>query len=75
MAQRMYFSLPNIVNPMYNEKLTKVIIPPIKNIVRICKQITILIFYQVSSRFVTLLEFVYDPVQVSDISVLMFVWR
>jgi hypothetical protein len=34
--------------------LTKIILPPIQNIIGIYKQITILIFYQVSYRLVTL---------------------
>jgi hypothetical protein len=40
----MYFYLPNITDIMHIQKLKKVVLPPIQNIVRICKQITILIF-------------------------------
>jgi hypothetical protein len=50
--------------------MAKIILPPIQNTVGICKQITILHFYHISSRLVTLLEFIYTPVQISNILIL-----
>jgi hypothetical protein len=53
MAQ-LYVFQSNTVNPMYIQQLKKVLLPPVQNIVGLCKQITILIFYEVISRLVTL---------------------
>jgi hypothetical protein len=39
-------------------------VPPFQNIVQICKQITILIFYQVTHRVVIHLKLIYSSVQV-----------
>jgi hypothetical protein len=49
----MYFYLPNITELMYVQLLREIIFPPIEITVEICKQITILILYEVSSRLVT----------------------
>jgi hypothetical protein len=34
----MQFCLPNIINTTYSQSLTEVILPPIQNVVEICKQ-------------------------------------
>jgi hypothetical protein len=49
-----------MLNDMYIQELTEVILPPIKNVWGICKQITILILYHISSR-------VFAPKQVCNI--------
>lgn len=49
----MHFHLLNINNSMYILQLRKMTFSPIQNIVVICKQISLLIFYKVSSRLVT----------------------
>jgi hypothetical protein len=41
----MNFCLPNIINVMYIQQLTGVIIPSLQHIVEIWKQVVILIFY------------------------------
>jgi hypothetical protein len=41
---------------MYIQYMREVFLPPIQNVVGICKQITILTLYQVSSKLVTLLN-------------------
>jgi hypothetical protein len=73
----MYFSLPTIINSMYVQQLTKVILPDtgIQNIAGFCKQLTILTFYQVSSRLITLLKSIYSSVEVSDILVLTLCFK
>jgi hypothetical protein len=48
----------------------EVALPPIENIVEICKQIIILNLHQVISRFVTPLKFIYSCMQVSNALVL-----
>ena len=48
--------LPNIVKPMYIQYLTEVISPPVSNAVRICKNMTILSLYQVTSRLASLVK-------------------
>jgi len=40
-----YFSLPTNVNPMLNQQLTEVILPPIQNTARMCKHVKILAVY------------------------------
>jgi hypothetical protein len=40
----MCLRLPNITNPKYIQYLIKLILSPIRNVVGICKLITILIF-------------------------------
>jgi len=47
----MHFCMPNIINAMYTQQVREVILPSVQNILGICKQITILIFYYISSRF------------------------
>jgi hypothetical protein len=59
----MYFHLADITNPMYIQYLREVILSLTQNIVGICKHITVLIFYQGSSRLVTLLKFIYAYIQ------------
>jgi hypothetical protein len=44
--------LPNNMNTMHIQKLILVILPYIQNILDICRQFTILIFYEISSGFV-----------------------
>jgi hypothetical protein len=63
----MYFCLPNITNHMYTEQLREMDTAPNQNTVRLCKQITLLIRFYISSRLVTLLKIINVPVQVSDI--------
>jgi len=55
----MHFCLPNIINAMYIQYLTEVILPHVQNIVRICNHITILILHLVNSKMLTLLKFIY----------------
>jgi hypothetical protein len=40
----MHFFLPNIINAMYIQQLTEVILPPIQKNVGVWKQIAVLIF-------------------------------
>jgi len=47
--------------------------PPTHNTVGVHKPITLLIFYYISSRLVTLLKVTGVPIQVSNIPVLLFV--
>jgi hypothetical protein len=42
----MYFSLPNIINPICIQQLAKIILQAIQNTVGICMQTTILTSYQ-----------------------------
>jgi len=63
----MYLCLPKIINPMYNVKLRELFSPPRQNIVGVCKQITVLTFYYIRYRLVTLLKIIDAPTQVSDI--------
>jgi hypothetical protein len=60
----MHFCLPNIINVVDTQYLTEVILPSIQNIVGICKQITIRIFHQVCSMFITNLKFIYASIYV-----------
>jgi hypothetical protein len=48
---------------MYIQYL-RVVLPPLQNIVGICKQITILNLHLVTSRLVTPLKFIYSCIQV-----------
>ena len=52
---------------MYNVKLRELFSPPRQNIVGVCKQITVLTFYYIRYRLVTLLKIIDAPTQVSDI--------
>jgi len=52
---------------MYIEKLREIVTPPSQNTVEVCNQITLLIPYYISSRFLILLNIVYAPIQVADI--------
>jgi len=63
----MYFSLPNITNPICNEELRKLIPPPSHNTVAVSNQITLFILSYISSRLLNLLKVTDAPVQVSDI--------
>jgi len=63
----MYFCLPNITNPMYIEQLIEMFHPPSRNIVRVCKQSTLLIFYSIRSGLLILPKIIDAPTQVSDI--------
>jgi len=56
--------------PSYIHYLTEVILPSVQNIVGICKQITIIIFYYVSYRLVTFRKFIYASIHISHIFVL-----
>jgi hypothetical protein len=49
--------------------MTKVLIPPTQNVVGICKQLTIIILYEVSSRLVILLKFSHASLQVFEMCV------
>jgi hypothetical protein len=46
--------------------------PPSLNPVEVCNQITLLIFYYISSRLATLLKVIEDPIQVPHILELLF---
>jgi hypothetical protein len=50
MAQVYVFQSPKIINPVYIPEPAEVINPSIQNVVGCCKQITLLILYQVSSK-------------------------
>jgi len=52
----MHSYLSKTINAMYIQQMTEEI-PSVQNIVGFCKQITILIFYRVSSRLVTPFKF------------------
>src|SRR5215470_9196989 len=65
----MYFSLPNIINPVYIEQLGEMIPPPSQTIVGVCNQVTLLILYYISSRLVPPLKVIDTLIQVSDILV------
>ena len=62
-----YFSLSNIINPMYIQQLGEIVPPPNQNTVGDCNQITLLILHHVSSRLVTLLKVTDDLIQVLNI--------
>ena len=62
-----YFSVPNIINPIYIQYLGEIFPSPSQNTVGACKQITILIFCYISSRLVTLLKDIDAPIQVSNV--------
>jgi hypothetical protein len=55
---------------MYFQQLREVILPSIQNAVGICKQITILIHYKVSSMLVTLYDLIYASTEVCNVLVL-----
>src|SRR5215470_4898626 len=63
----MYFSLPNIINPVYIQQLGEMIPPPSQNTVGVCNQV---ILYYTSSRLVPPLKLIDTPIEVSDILVL-----
>jgi hypothetical protein len=63
----MYFYLLNIAGIMHIQELRKVVPPPIQNIVRICKQITIFIFYYVITRMAAPFKFIYSSLLSSDV--------
>jgi len=63
----MYLCLPNIINPIYTEQLKEIIPPPSQNTVGVCNQISLLIFYYISSRLVTFLKIIVTSLQVSDV--------
>jgi hypothetical protein len=67
----MYFYLPNIPDTMYIQYLKEVVLPPVPNIVRICKQITILILQKVTSMLLTPLKGIYLSTEVSNVLVLI----
>jgi hypothetical protein len=54
----MNFCLPNIINIMYIQHLTDVILPSIQSTVEICKQTAIFMFTLIC-RFVAILKFIY----------------
>ena len=66
----MFFNLPYIFNPIYNQQLREIFAPPNKNTVAVYKQITLLIICSISSRLETLLKITGDTIQVSNIPVL-----
>jgi len=59
--------LPNIINPMYIQELREMAPPSSHNTVWVCNPITLLMFYYISSRLVTLLKVADAPIQVSYI--------
>jgi len=59
---------------LYIQQLRKVILLPFRNIVTVCKQVTLLKLYYISSRLVTLLKFVGTPIQFSTYSLSYSVW-
>jgi len=54
---------------MFIWQLNKDIFPPIQDILGICYQITFLILYNINSRFVTFLKFIYASLQISNVIV------
>jgi hypothetical protein len=59
---------------MHIKHLVKEMFPPSQNTVGICKQITILILYNINCRLVTLPKFILASVQISKIfgSIIVF---
>jgi len=55
------------LNPMYIQQLRETALPLSQYIVGVCKQITLLIFYYISSSLATPLKVTGVPIQVSDI--------
>jgi hypothetical protein len=49
--------------------------PPIQDILEICYQITILILYNINSRLLPFLKFIYTSVQVSNIFVFIISFK
>jgi hypothetical protein len=58
-AELYVFYLPNIINPTYIQQLRNLIHLSIENFVQICKQIHILILYQVGSLLLILLKLIF----------------
>jgi hypothetical protein len=69
----MYFSLPNIANPMYIEQLTEMVPPTSQNTVSVSNQITLLMLYSICSRLVTLLKVNDALTQVSHILCIQYI--
>jgi len=67
-----YFRLPDIDNPMYIQWLTKLILPFFQNTAGICKKVTTLIFYQLSSRLVAVLKFLCNYIVVPHAFLVLF---
>jgi len=63
----LYVFLPNIINPMYIQNLREMVLSSSQNTVAICKQITLLILYYMSSRLVTIFKVTVAPIQAPDI--------
>jgi len=74
----MYFGLPDIITPVHIQKLTHThtdeILPlGIQNIVGIRNQMTTIILYQVTSRFLSIIKSIYVSTKVSNTPFLIFV--
>jgi len=65
---------PNITNPMYIQQLREMVPPPSQNTVGICKQITLLILYCISSRLITLPKFIDARIQVPNIFFILLIF-
>jgi len=52
----MYFYLINVINPMYIQWLGEMVPPSSPSTVGICKQITLLVRYYITSRLVTIFK-------------------
>jgi hypothetical protein len=63
----MFFSLPNIITPMYSQQLKELFPPTSQNVVAVSNQITLLIRYNICPRLLNLLKIVNAHTQVSDI--------
>ena len=63
----MYFSHPNIINPLYIQYLREMFPPSNQNIVLFCNQITLLILYYPSPKQVTQIKVTDNFIQVSHI--------
>jgi hypothetical protein len=63
-------NLLNITDTMHSQSLRKIVLRPGKNVVGICKQITILILHEVASMLVATIKLIYSSIQVTDVLVL-----
>jgi len=60
---------------MYIVWLREMVPPPSQSTVGVCNQITLLIFYYINSRLVTLLKIIDAPIQISDIFYVAFSFK
>jgi hypothetical protein len=66
----MYSYLAKITDPLYIQYQREVFLLPIQNVVRICKQVTISMIQEVTSRLVTAIKSIYSSIQVRNVVLL-----